>query len=70
MSYRTAIIVENYEEALFRAKELKINSSNFKYCRNESDLLGYKIPSSKQLFVRDEKKLKVSAESRGFSLSY
>lgn len=69
MNYRSVIIVENYEEALFRAKELKICSADFKYCRDESDIYGYKAPSSKQLFVKNETKLKILAESRGFNIS-
>ena len=52
-NYGFVFLVENVREAEALARSLHIPKEYFKYCYSEKDIVGYRLPTKKQLFISE-----------------
>ena len=47
------MIVGSIKEAEYQAREMGLTRNDFRYCTKEKDIVGYRLPTNKMLFISE-----------------
>ncbi len=53
MQFDYVMVVQNIKEAEYRAIELGLNRTDFRYCISERDILGARLPTRELFFISE-----------------